>query len=84
MPKSTESHDGLGGMCRREKKEEVRVVGQNRGIRGWSGGLEVKFVSYASAARGSQVQIPGTDLAPLVKPCCGDIPHKIEVDWHRC
>ena len=38
----------------------------------------------ASVARGSQVVIPGTDLAPLVQPACGGIPHKIEEDWHRC
>ena len=38
----------------------------------------VKFTHSASAAWGSQVQIPGADLALLVKPCCGDVPHKIE------
>ena len=32
------------------------------------------------AARGSRVQIPGADLAPLIKPYCGSIPHKIEED----
>ena len=44
----------------------------------------IKFTHSASAARGSQVQTPGTDLAPLVKPHCGGIPQKIEEDWHRC
>ena len=29
-------------------------------------------------------RFPGTDLAPLVKPRYGGIPHKIEEDWHRC
>ena len=23
------------------------------------------------------------DLAPLLEPCCGGIPHKIEEDWQR-
>ena len=43
----------------------------------------VKFVRSASVAWGLQVQILGEDLAPLVKPCCGSIPHKTEGDWHR-
>ena len=48
----------------------------------WSphGGLVVKFRCSASVAQGSQVRIPLTDLAPLLKPCCGDIPHKEEED----
>uniref|UniRef100_A0A8C4MXA2 ALK and LTK ligand 2 n=1 Tax=Equus asinus TaxID=9793 RepID=A0A8C4MXA2_EQUAS len=50
---------------------------------GWPRGVAVKFMCSASAAWGLQVQIPGTDLAPLVKPCCGGIPHRME-DWHRC
>ena len=44
----------------------------------------VKFAQSTSVAKGSQVQIPGADLALLIKPCCGGIPHKIEEDWHRC
>ena len=24
------------------------------------------------------------DLALLIKPCCGRVPHKVEEDWHRC
>ena len=51
---------------------------------GWSGGAVVKFANSALAAQGLQVQILGTDLALLVKPCCGGTPHKIEEDWHRC
>ena len=38
----------------------------------------VKFTCSASEAQASQVWIPGTDVAPLVKPCCGSIPHEIE------
>ena len=35
-----------------------------------------KFLHSALVARGSQVQILGTDLAPIVKGCCGGVPHK--------
>ena len=37
----------------------------------------VKVAHFASVAQASQVRIPRTDLAPLIKPCCGGIPHKI-------
>ena len=47
---------------------------------GRPGGVVVKFLHSALAAWGLQVQIPGVDLAPLVKPCCGSITHKIEDD----
>ena len=36
------------------------------------------------AAWGSQVQILGADLAPLIKPRRGGIPHKVEEVWHGC
>ena len=51
---------------------------------GQPSGIVVKFACSTLAARGSQVQIPGTDLALLIKPCCSGIPHKVEEDWHRC
>ena len=51
---------------------------------GWPSGIVVKFTHSASVAQHSQVRIPGTELAPLIKPCCGGIPHKIEEDLHRC
>ena len=39
----------------------------------------------ASAAQGSPVQIPGRDMAPLSKQCCGRRPtYKVEEDGHRC
>ena len=44
------------------------------------GGVVVKFARSASVAWTSQVQIPGADLAPLVKQRCGGIPHKTEED----
>ena len=53
-------------------------------LRSWPSGIVVKFGPSASVAQGSQVQILGADLALLIKPCCGGIPHKIEEDWHRC
>ena len=39
----------------------------------------------ASAARGSQVRIPGADTAVLATPCCGRRPtYKVEEDGHGC
>ena len=43
----------------------------------------VKFAHSTLAAWGSQVRILGTDLAPLVKLCCGGVPHKTEEDWKQ-
>ena len=40
------------------------------------------FACSASGAQGSQAQIPGTNLAPVIEPHCGGMPHKIEEDWH--
>ena len=51
-------------------------------ILGAGPGVVVKFACSSLAAQGLQVQIPGTDLAQLVKPCCGGVLHKIEEDWH--
>ena len=52
--------------------------------RGQPSGAVVKFACSASAAQDSQVWIPGADLALLVKPHCGGVPHKIEKDWPIC
>ena len=52
---------------------------------GWPSGTAVKFVCSALAAQGLLVQILGTDLALLIKPCCGRHPtYKIEEDGNRC
>ena len=48
-----------------------------------TGGTVVKFTHTALVAWSSWVWIPGTDLVSLIKPCCGNISHKIEEDWHR-
>ena len=42
---------------------------------GWTRGPAVKFVYSASPAHGFAGSDPGTDPAPLIKPCCGGVPH---------
>ena len=60
-----------------------RVLKHN--IRGWPSGAEVKREHFALAAWGSLVGIPGSDAAPLDKPCCGRHPtYKVQGDGHRC
>ncbi len=53
---------------------------------GRPGGTAVKCTRSTSEARGSLVQIPGTDMALLgQKPCCGSHPtYKVEEDGHGC
>ena len=58
---------------------------KNTTMRDRPSGVVVKFALSASVFQSSLVQIPGTDYAPLIKPCCGSIPcTKMEEDWHRC
>ena len=54
-------------------------------LRGWPGGTVVKCACFASAAQGSLVRIPGADVAPFGKTCCGRRPtYKVEEDRHGC
>ncbi len=52
-------------------------------VQGLVWGIVVKFAHYALEAHSSQVWISSVNRAPLVKPCCGSIPHKIEEDWQQ-
>ena len=45
----------------------------------------VKFARSDPVALGSPVRIPGADMAPFGKPCCGRHPtYKVEEDGHGC
>ena len=57
----------------REQQSHIKNL-----LKGQPIGIVVKFACSASVAWGSQVWIPGVDLAPLIKPRYGGIPHKIE------
>ena len=64
--------------CARKSKLKEELVGR-------SGGAAVKFAHSALVAQGLLVQIPGVDMAQLVKPCCGRRPtYEVEEDGHRC
>ena len=61
------------------------LMSKINGKRGRPGSIAVKFARSASVAWGSPVQIPGADVAPLVKPRCGRRPsYKVEEDGHGC
>ena len=54
-------------------------------LRGRPGGAVVKRARPASATWGLPVQIPGADMAPLGKPCCGGhLTYNVEEDGHGC
>ena len=64
---------------------KIRRVLKSRAIRGQPGGAAVKFTCSASVTWGSPVRIPGADMVPHVKPCCGRRPtYKVEEDGHGC
>ena len=53
--------------------------------RGQPSGIAVKFAHSASAAGGSQVQIPAVDLHTTPQAMLWLHPiYKLEADWHRC
>ena len=54
-------------------------------MRGWPGGVVVKFVCSALAAQGLQVWIPGMDLHTSYQAMLWwHAIYKGEEDWHRC
>ena len=61
------------------------ILIKNTHDRGWPRVTAVKFACSSSAAQGSPVQIPGVDMAPLGKTCCGKCPtYKVEEDGYGC
>ena len=65
-------------------KQEICFWGQENECWGQPGGAAAKCPCSASAAWGLLVWVPGADMAPLGKPCCGRRPmYKAEEDGHR-
>ena len=51
----------------------------------WPGGAVVKCACSTLVAWGLLVRIPGADMAPVGKTCCGRRPtYKVEEDRHGC
>ena len=77
--------------CIEQKKPGTKIYALNDFIklesrpRGQPGGVVVKFTCSASAAQGSRVQIPGTDLYPAHQATLWQHPiYKVEKDQHGC
>ena len=61
------------------------IVVVRNSFRGRPGGAAVKCARSALAVRGLPVWIPGLDVTPFGKPCCGRCPtYKVEEDGHGC
>ena len=98
-PEKSERHD-VDTLCLRSSRdnvclkklmllkhiEEIPFLSLKRvKFRGRPCGVAVGFVCSASAAQRSPVQIPGEDLAPLIKPYCGKCStYNVGEDGHRC
>ena len=71
-------------------QQEVNIVQTSLGHHnkanywGWPSGIVVKFMHVTSVPRVRRFGSQARTYTPLIKPCCGSIPHKIEEDWHRC
>ena len=62
--------------------EKIDIKNSLKGLTHW---VTVKFMCSASVAQVSPFWILGTDMALLVKPCCGRcLTYKVEEDGHRC
>ena len=63
---------------------DVHIMPILRARKGQPSGIVVKFVLSTSAARGSWVRIPGTDIQLLIKPWGHPTYKKTEEDWQGC
>ena len=75
---ATDVNSGPDFFTKNEQKTFLAIEESTKCKRqgGWPGSVVIEFALSASAAWGSQVQIPGEDLAPLIKPHCGSNPLK--------
>ena len=82
FPKIQGIRNKLNNTMRKQKDLEQRSENY---FGGQASGIVVKVVCSASAAQGSQVQIPGTDPYTAHQAMLWWHPtYKIEGDWHRC